>query len=64
LARRHEGRQGFQTDQKHSQQKLNPQQEAALVQYIENLTGKALSPKREMIQNFALQIAAEPVSEA
>jgi ParB-like chromosome segregation protein Spo0J len=64
LARRHQGRQGSQTDQKHSQQKLNPQQEATLVQYIENLTRKALPPTREMIQNFASQIAAEPVSEA
>jgi hypothetical protein len=40
LARRHQGCQGSQTDQKHSQQKLNPQQEAALVQYIENLQGR------------------------
>jgi hypothetical protein len=64
LAQRHQGRQGSQTDQKHSQQKLNPQQEAALVQFIENLTRKALPPTREIIQNFALQMTAEPMSEA
>jgi hypothetical protein len=45
------------------QQKLNPQQEAELVQYINNLTKKALPPTREMIRNFASHIATERVSE-
>ncbi|KAF2821721.1 hypothetical protein CC86DRAFT_249943, partial [Ophiobolus disseminans] len=45
-------------------QKLNLQQEAALVQYINDLTKRALPPTRKMVQNFASHIAAEPVSDS
>lgn len=47
-----------------NQQKLTPQQEAELVQYIEGLTARRLPPTREMIHNFASTIAKEPVSES
>jgi hypothetical protein len=62
LARRHDGRQAPRTAKNITQRKLHPQQEAKLVQYIKDLTLKALPPTREMIQNFASQIAAERVS--
>ncbi|KAF2632885.1 hypothetical protein BU25DRAFT_329298, partial [Macroventuria anomochaeta] len=47
-----------------AQQKLTPQQEDELVKYIEELTARRLPPTREMIANFALSIATEPVSES
>lgn len=47
-----------------NQQKLTPQQEAGLVNYIEGLTKRYLPPTREMIRNFASAIAKEPVSES
>jgi hypothetical protein len=40
-----------------SQQKLNPQQEIELVEYIGDLTRKELPSTREMIQNFASEVA-------
>ncbi|KAF1975308.1 hypothetical protein BU23DRAFT_409832, partial [Bimuria novae-zelandiae CBS 107.79] len=46
------------------QQKLTPQQEEELVQYIKRLTERHMPPTREMIQNFASTIAKEPVSES
>ncbi|KAF2820796.1 hypothetical protein CC86DRAFT_471018 [Ophiobolus disseminans] len=60
LTRRHRGRQKPQHAQEASRQKLNPQQEEELVQYINNLTKRALPPTRAMIQNFASHIALEP----
>jgi hypothetical protein len=42
-------------------QKLNPQQEAELVKYIEGLTARRLRPTWEMVQNFASTIAKEDV---
>jgi hypothetical protein len=47
-----------------SQLALNPQQEAKLVHYIEDLTKKALSPTREMIQNSAAHFNSDGVSES
>jgi hypothetical protein len=61
LTRRHKGCQGSPDAGKVARQKLNQHQEAELVQYIEDLTKKALPPTNEMIQNFALQIASESV---
>ncbi|KAF2828060.1 hypothetical protein CC86DRAFT_348011 [Ophiobolus disseminans] len=63
LAWRHRGCQKSQRAQEASQQKLNPQQEAELVQYINNLTKRALPPTRAMIRNSASHIALEPVSD-
>ncbi|KAF1972359.1 hypothetical protein BU23DRAFT_535025 [Bimuria novae-zelandiae CBS 107.79] len=45
-------------------QKLTPQQEQELVRYIKRLTERHIPPTREMIQNFALTIAKELVSES
>jgi hypothetical protein len=47
-----------------AQQKLTLQQEAELVQYIEELTARRIPPTREMIRNFASAVAQEPVSES
>jgi hypothetical protein len=47
-----------------AQQKLTPQQEAELVKYIEELTGRRIPPTREMIRNFASAVAQEAVSES
>ena len=46
------------------QQKLTPQQELELVKYIEELTACRLPPTRDMIANFALSVATEPVSKS
>jgi hypothetical protein len=40
-----------------SQQKLNSRQEMELVEYIGDLTKRGLPPTREMIQNFASEVA-------
>ncbi|KAF1924574.1 uncharacterized protein M421DRAFT_424711 [Didymella exigua CBS 183.55] len=47
-----------------SQQNLQPEQEAELVKYIEDLTERKLPPSREMVQNYASSIAGHPVSES
>jgi len=47
-----------------SQQKLTLQQEAELVQYLEELNARRIPPTREMIGNFASAVAQEPVSES
>ena len=46
------------------QQKLTPEQEIELVQYIKGLTERHLPPTREMVRNFASTMAKEPVSES
>ncbi|KAF1939995.1 hypothetical protein EJ02DRAFT_495812, partial [Clathrospora elynae] len=63
LAQRHKHFQVSHKAQAIKQHKLNPQQELELVQYIKGLTRRALLPTREMIQNFASQVANEPVGE-
>jgi hypothetical protein len=55
LPQRHRSCQTSQEAQRTQQQKLNPQQEEELIWYIEDLTKRALTPTREMIQNFALR---------
>src|SRR3954468_21093073 len=64
LTRRHQAVTQPRADKAINQQKLNPQQEQELVKYIEGLTARHLPPTREMIRNFALAIAKEPVSES
>ena len=64
LARRHKGLQASKIATAINQQKLNPQQEEELVKYIESLSKRGLPPTREMIQNFASQVAGEPVSDS
>lgn len=46
------------------QQSLSPQQERELVRYIEGLTERHIPPTREMIRNFASNVAKKPVSES
>jgi hypothetical protein len=64
LTQRHQGCQHLQEAENTSQLALNPQQEATLVHYIEDLTKKALSPTREMIQNSAAHFNSDSVSES
>ncbi|KAL5400226.1 hypothetical protein PMIN03_013118 [Paraphaeosphaeria minitans] len=64
LSRRHRGITATRAATANNQQKLSPQQEQELVQYIKGLTERHLPPTREMIQNFASTIAKEPVSES
>ncbi|KAF2831232.1 hypothetical protein CC86DRAFT_366647 [Ophiobolus disseminans] len=64
LTRRHKGRQSTREAKNDTQLALHPQQEEELVRYINDLTKMALPPTKAMIQNFASQIALEPVSES
>jgi hypothetical protein len=63
LTCRHQGIHAPQAAKAINQQKLSPQQEKELVQYIESLTKRGLPPTQEMIQNFASQIAHEHVGD-
>jgi hypothetical protein len=47
-----------------AQCKITPQQKEELVKYIEGLTERHLPPTRQMIQNFATEIAGDEVSES
>jgi hypothetical protein len=53
-----------QTEHTTSTRKLSPQQEDELVLCIKSLTAHRLPPTRDIIQNFALEIARERVSES
>jgi hypothetical protein len=64
LTRRYRAQTRSQKEQALSQQKLTPQQEEELVQYIEELSARHIPPTREMIANFASAVAREPVSES
>ena len=61
LARRHQGQ-----SQPHAiaHQKLHPQRELELVQYIKTLTERRTPPSRRMIRNFASTLAGGEVSES
>jgi hypothetical protein len=63
LSQRHRGCQGSRRAEGINRRALSPQQELELCKYIEDLTSKGLPPTRKMIQNFASQIAPEPVGE-
>jgi hypothetical protein len=64
LSRRHKGSQCPRKVKDHDQQLLSPQQEHELVEYITGLTKRGLPPMREMIRNFASQIASKSASDA
>ncbi|KAF1935023.1 hypothetical protein EJ02DRAFT_362398 [Clathrospora elynae] len=63
LSRRHKQSHVLHEAKSINQQKLNPQQELELVEYIKMLTKRGLPPTREMVQNFASCVAKEPVGE-
>jgi hypothetical protein len=63
LTRRHKGSQSSRATKNFNQLALNPQQEAELVRYIQDLTKRALPLKREMIQNLAAHFNPDGVSE-
>jgi hypothetical protein len=64
LCRRHQGSQAPRAAQAINRQKLSPQQELELVQYIKQLTERRTPPTRDMIQNFASAIVKNSVSES
>ena len=64
LTRRHQGLVRPAQVKNFNQQKLTPEQEIELVQYIKGLAERHLPPTREMIRNFASTIAKELVSES
>jgi uncharacterized protein YndB with AHSA1/START domain len=64
LTRRHKGSQSSRATKNFNQLALNPQQEAELVRYIQDLTKRALPPTREMIQNLAAHFNPDGVSES
>lgn len=63
VSRRARGVTASRADGYQQQQKLAPEQESELAAYIEELTDRFLPPTRQMIQNFASEIAHEPVSD-
>ncbi|KAF2022895.1 hypothetical protein EK21DRAFT_82064 [Setomelanomma holmii] len=63
LIRRHRGETTTTQAKNLNQRNLQPQQEIELVRYIEDLSRRRLPPTREMVQNFASQIAQKPVSQ-
>jgi hypothetical protein len=63
LGRRFKGVTGPRQDGYASQQKLNPQQEEGLVQYIQGLSGRRLPPSGAMIRNFASNISKQHIGE-
>ena len=64
LSRRHRGATQSRAANAQSQQKLSNAQELELVQYIKKLTRRGLPPTREMVQNFAANIAQTDVSKS
>jgi hypothetical protein len=62
LSQRHQGRQRPQAAKNSDQLALNPQQEAELVRYIEDLTKRALPLTRAMIKRIALYFNPKGVS--
>ena len=64
LSRRHRGVEGTSEAQAINQQKLNPQQEYKLVLYINKLNERGLPPTRDIIRNFASEVAKERCSDS
>ena len=64
LTRRHRRETRSREEVSTSQRNLQPEQEAELVKYIEELTERKLPPTREMVQIYASNIAGHPVSES
>ena len=63
LSRRHRQIQASKEEDAINRQKLHPQQELELVQYITGLTKRGLAPTREMTRRFASEILKEEVGE-
>ncbi|KAF1923328.1 uncharacterized protein M421DRAFT_75726, partial [Didymella exigua CBS 183.55] len=64
LSRRHWQQTTSRAVKDSEQHKLNLQQEAELVKYIQELTTRRLPPTREMIRNFASAVAQETLSDS
>ncbi|PVH92081.1 hypothetical protein DM02DRAFT_663292 [Periconia macrospinosa] len=64
LSRKHRGVSGSRAEAGLARRILQPEQEAELVKYTEELTERKLPPTREMVQNYAFDIAGHPVSES
>jgi hypothetical protein len=64
LTRRHQAATQSYASKSINQRKLNDQQEQELVRYIARLTKQGLPPTRALIQDFASDVAASPVSES
>jgi hypothetical protein len=64
LSRRHKALTTTRAANAVTRRKMSLQQERELVRYIESLAKRAIFSTREMIQNFASQIAKEPVSKS
>lgn len=64
LSRKHRGVSGSRAEASLARRNLQLEQEAELVKYIEGLTERKLPPTREMVQNYASDIAGYPVSES
>ncbi|KAF1361353.1 hypothetical protein EJ07DRAFT_40342, partial [Lizonia empirigonia] len=64
LSRKHRGVSGSRAEAGLARRNLQPEQEAELVKYIEGLTERKLPPTREMVQNYASDIAGHYVSES
>ena len=57
LSKRHRGVQGSRADQYDNARLLNTTQETELIKYIEGLCVRGLPPSKQMIRNFAKEIA-------
>ena len=64
LSRRHRGVTGSRAEKISNDRNLNTTQELELVKYINSLSKRGLPPTREMIQNFALEIARKLVGKS
>ena len=64
LSRMHRGVGGSRAEAGLARRNLQPEQEAELLKYIEELIERKLPPTREMVQNHASDIARHPVSES
>jgi hypothetical protein len=63
VSRRARGVTASRADGSQQQQKLALEQESELAAYIEKLTDRFLPPTRQMIQDFASEMAHKPVSD-
>ena len=64
LSRRHRGVCASREHGYFKQQKITPQQEDELCNYIIDLSSQGLSPTRQMVQNFASEVAHSPIGDA
>jgi hypothetical protein len=64
LSRKHRGISWSRAEAGLARCNLQPEQEAELVKYTEDLTDRKLPPAREMVQIYASDIAGHPVSES